>query len=53
MPPGTRFDSIMPEMSVRNLSAAVEFYTRVVGFRQEHLHGDEYAGYTKRVRRWI
>jgi catechol 2,3-dioxygenase-like lactoylglutathione lyase family enzyme len=30
-------------MPVRNLSAAVEFYTRVLGFRQEHLHGDEYA----------
>ena len=43
MPPITRFDSIMPEMPVRNLSAAVEFYTKVLGFKQEHLHGDEYA----------
>src|SRR5689334_16687996 len=43
MPPGTRFESIMPEMPVRNLSAAVEFYTRVLGFKLEHLHGDEYA----------
>src|SRR3954451_1260775 len=43
MPPGTRFESIMPEMPVRNLSAAVEFYTKVLGFKLEHLHGDEYA----------
>jgi catechol 2,3-dioxygenase-like lactoylglutathione lyase family enzyme len=43
MPPGTRFDNIMPEMPVRNLSAAVGFYTKVLGFKQEHLHGDEYA----------
>ena len=43
MPPGTRFESIMPEMPVRNLSAAVEFYTKVLAFRLEHLHGDEYA----------
>jgi predicted enzyme related to lactoylglutathione lyase len=43
MPPATRFESIMPEMPVRNLSAAVEFYTKVLGFRLEHLHGDEYA----------
>ena len=39
----TRFESIMPEMPVRNLSAAVEFYTGVLGFRLEHLHSDEYA----------
>ena len=43
MPPTTRFESIMPEMPVRNLSAAVEFYTKVLGFRLEHLHNDEYA----------
>jgi predicted enzyme related to lactoylglutathione lyase len=43
MPPGARFESIMPEMPVRNLSASVEFYTKVLGFRLEHLHGDEYA----------
>ena len=43
MPPITRFESIMPEMPVRNLSAAVEFYTKVLAFRLEHLHGDEYA----------
>jgi predicted enzyme related to lactoylglutathione lyase len=43
MPPTTRFESIMPEMPVRNLSAAVEFYTKVLAFRLEHLHGDEYA----------
>jgi predicted enzyme related to lactoylglutathione lyase len=43
MPPGARFESIMPEMPVRNLSAAVEFYTKVMGLRLEHLHGDEYA----------
>ena len=42
MPP-TRFESVMPEMPVRNLSAAVEFYSDVLGFRLEHLHGDEYA----------
>src|SRR5687768_10474036 len=42
MPP-TRFENIMPEMPVRNLSASVEFYTNVLGFRLEHLHGDEYA----------
>jgi predicted enzyme related to lactoylglutathione lyase len=42
MPP-TRFENIMPEMPVRNLTAAVEFYTSVLGFRLEHLHGDEYA----------
>ena len=39
----TRFQRIMPEMPVRNLSAAIEFYVRVLGFRQEYLHGDEYA----------
>src|SRR5687768_12984848 len=39
----TRFDCIMPEMPVRNLSAAVEFYTRVLGFRMELLHDEEYA----------
>jgi predicted enzyme related to lactoylglutathione lyase len=33
----------MPEMPVRNLSASIEFYTGVLGFRLEHLHGDEYA----------
>ena len=38
-----RFDVVMPEMPVRNLTAAVEFYTGVLGFRLEHLHGDEYA----------
>jgi predicted enzyme related to lactoylglutathione lyase len=43
MAPGARFESIMPEMPVRNLSAGVEFYTKVLGFRLEHLHGDEYA----------
>ena len=42
MPP-TRFESVMPEMPVRNLSASVEFYSNVLGFRLEHLHGDEYA----------
>jgi predicted enzyme related to lactoylglutathione lyase len=42
MPP-TRFENIMPEMPVRNLSASVEFYTTVLGFRLEHLHGNEYA----------
>jgi predicted enzyme related to lactoylglutathione lyase len=30
-------------MPVKNLSAAIEFYTGVLGFRVEHLHGDEYA----------
>ena len=39
----TRLSSAMPELPVRNLSAAVEFYTGVLGFRLEHLHGDEYA----------
>ena len=39
----TRFELVMPEMPVRNLSASVEFYTQVLGFRLEHLHGDEYA----------
>ena len=39
----TRLDCIMPEMPVRNLSAAVEFYTRVLGFRMELLHDNEYA----------
>jgi predicted enzyme related to lactoylglutathione lyase len=39
----TRFESVMPEMPVRNLSAAVEFYSDVLGFKLEHLHGDEYA----------
>src|SRR5688500_17502288 len=42
MPP-TRFESVMPELPVRNLSASVEFYSNVLGFRLEHLHGDEYA----------
>lgn len=39
----TRFESIMPEMPVRNLTAAIDFYARVLGFRQEYVHGDEYA----------
>ena len=39
----TRFENIMPEMPVRNLSAAAEFYINVLGFKLEHLHGDEYA----------
>jgi predicted enzyme related to lactoylglutathione lyase len=43
MPEPTRFQSIMPEMPVRNLTAAVGFYTDVLGFKLEHLHGDEYA----------
>jgi predicted enzyme related to lactoylglutathione lyase len=38
-----RFEIVMPEMPVRNLTASVEFYTGVLGFRLEHLHGDEYA----------
>jgi predicted enzyme related to lactoylglutathione lyase len=38
-----RIESILPEMPVRNLSAAVDFYTGVLGFRLEYLHGDEYA----------
>ena len=39
----TRFENMMPEMPVRNLSASVEFYTNVLGFKLEHLHGNEYA----------
>ena len=39
----TRFQNVMPEMPVKNLSVAVEFYTGVLGFRLEHLHGDAYA----------
>ena len=38
-----RFEIVMPEMPVKNLTASVEFYTDVLGFRLEHLHGDEYA----------
>jgi predicted enzyme related to lactoylglutathione lyase len=43
MPQLTRFENIMPEMPVKNLSAAIDFYSGVLGFRLEHLHGDEYA----------
>lgn len=39
----TRFENIMPELPVKNLSAAIEFYSGILGFRLEHLHGDEYA----------
>ena len=39
----TRLESAMPEMPVRNLTASIDFYSGVLGFRLEHLHGDEYA----------